>query len=317
MEYWEITEDRAMKTLPVWQTHVPTLKVTGFGADEFEDLFDQFEAKAQERTEAQDVLDTAVRVARTALLKMKILGIKVPQIIDGQLSSDAGILADLERVFRVSPRTETTIRARARALHPVWVKADAILAALTPALPPITRRLQGVDQTAASLDALDDGYPALLKMIQAKEEILNGKRTALRTLDRQVDLLNKNFYQIVKNMFDPGSPEYEALSGIPAEGGQPGPEGIDIDQLVQGGDDGLHVLVSYEAGGGDHATTKEVEYKVEGVDADFGHAVALDASGNLLGPFVVAQVVKVRTKVSNSAGTRTSAVRTITIEEPL
>lgn len=56
---------------------------------------------------------------------------------------------------------------------------------------------------------------------------------------------------------------------------------------------------------------------VEGVDSDFTHEAELDPSGNTLGPFTVGQVVKVRTSVTNSTGTRTSAVRTITIETPI
>jgi len=56
---------------------------------------------------------------------------------------------------------------------------------------------------------------------------------------------------------------------------------------------------------------------VQGVDADFTHTAPLDASGNALGPFAVNQVVKVRTSTSNSSGTRTSAVRTITIGQPI
>jgi hypothetical protein len=41
----------------------------------------------------------------------------------------------------------------------------------------------------------------------------------------------------------------------------------------------------------------------------------MEPSGNTLGPFLVGQVVRVMTEVSNSS--RTSAVRTITIEEPI
>ncbi|MCC6884198.1 MAG: hypothetical protein IT576_18710 [Verrucomicrobiales bacterium] len=47
------------------------------------------------------------------------------------------------------------------------------------------------------------------------------------------------------------------------------------------------------------------------------YAHSLDPSGNTIGPFEVGQVVHVMTQVSNSSGTRTSAVRTITIEEPI
>lgn len=150
-----------------------------------------------------------------------------------------------------------------------------------------------------------------------KDELLNVARSAIRGLDRRTDTLNKDFYQVMKNTYDPGSPEYEALSGIPTEGGTPAPDPVEINEVLQGGDDDLHVLVSYLAGGGDHATTKLIEHMVVGVDADFIHTAPLDPSGNTLGPYTVGQVVKVRTSVSNSSGTRTSAVRTITIATPL
>jgi hypothetical protein len=220
-------------------------------------------------------------------------------------------------VFRIAPRFGPSILSRARALYPVWVRANTALAALTPPAAPITRPIQGTPQTAALLKALLDGFTDVSKEQDDQEAMLDKKRSELRALDRQTDQLSKNWYQVVKNTYDPGSAVYEALASIPVETRTPAPDPIDLQPLEQGGDDGLHVLVSYEPGGGAHATTKEVEYMVEGVDADFGHAVDLDASGNLLGPFTVGQVVRVRTKVSNSSGARTSAVRMITIEEPL
>ncbi len=120
-----------------------------------------------------------------------------------------------------------------------------------------------------------------------------------------------------KNTAEAGSDEALALEQIPTEQGTPVPDVIDIDTVLQGGDDGLHVLVHYEPGGGDHATTREIQWMVEGVDVDFTHTAPLDASGNALGPFTVGQVVKVRTSASNSSGTRTCAVRTITIGTPI
>jgi hypothetical protein len=317
MEYWEITLDRAQKTLPVWQQYIPTVKVNGLLPADLAAFIAQFEPLAQTRNTCQDIYDTAVRAAETALLKMKILGTRVPAIIDAQIDDNEAIADGLTAVYRISPRSVSGIKGRARKLHTVWVKANTLLAAMVPANPPITRIIQGVSYTAAMLDALELGYDALVSVIEAKEELLNVERSNLRALDRATDVLNKNFYKFVKNSYDPGSPVYEALSGIPVEGGAATPEPVDIHELVQGGDDGLHVLVSYEPGGGAHATTKEVEYKVEGVDADFGHAVPIDPSGNTIGPFAVAQVVRVRTKVSNSDGSRTSAVRTITIENPI
>jgi len=87
---------------------------------------------------------------------------------------------------------------------------------------------------------------------------------------------------VMKNTFDEGSPEGDALNQIPVEEGTPAPDPIDIHELVQGGTNGLQVLVSYESGGGDHATTSEVQWMVEGVDDDFTHTAPLDPSGNAL-----------------------------------
>lgn len=119
----------------------------------------------------------------------------------------------------------------------------------------------------------------------------------------------------------PGAPEgseiYDALAGIPTEPSTPAPEVIEIDTVTQGGDEGVQVLVAYVPGGGQHATTKKVKWKVDGVDTDFVNEAPLDASGNALGPFMVGQVVHILTEVKNSAGTRTTAPRTITIEEPI
>lgn len=87
--------------------------------------------------------------------------------------------------------------------------------------------------------------------------------------------------------------------------------------MTQGGESGLEVLLSYVPGGGEHATTRLVRWMVVGVDADFTQSAALDASGNTLGPFAVGQEVRVLTEVINSAGSRTTAPRTITLGEPV
>jgi hypothetical protein len=315
MEYWEITKDRAQKTLAVWTLHVPTVKIGAVDKAAFEALIDDFEPKAQARTTAQDAFDEAVRTVKTALLKMKILGTKVPQIIEGQMPDEAGIIDDLADVFRIAPRSEPTILGRARALYPVWVRANTVMTSLTPPGAAITRAVAGVSHTATMLKALLDGFTDLSKEQDDKEAVLDQKRSDLRALDRQVDRIAKNWYQVIKNTYDPGSPVYDALASIPTEEGTPYPTAIDLNPLVQG--DGLEVLATYEPGGGEHATTKAVEWMVEGVDADFTHTAELDPSGNTLGPFTVGQVVKVRTKATNSSGSTTSAVRSITITTPV
>jgi hypothetical protein len=170
---------------------------------------------------------------------------------------------------------------------------------------------------AADLRALVDRYTERITAFEDKEELLNTARENLRAHDRTCDRLNKRFYSVVKQGHDPGDPVAQALGGIPTEPGTSAPETIEIDTITQGGAGGLQALVKYIAGGGDHATTKSVQWQVVGTDADFTNTSPLDPSGNALGPFEVGQVVKIRTLVSNSVATRTTAPRTITLAEPI
>ena len=94
------------------------------------------------------------------------------------------------------------------------------------------------------------------------------------------------------------------------------PGTLGIRHLLQGGVNGLQVLVSYENGTYDSTATSTLEWMVEGVDSGFTHTHAADPSGNALGPFTVGQMVKLRTRVTNGNGTTTGSVRTLTILSP-
>lgn len=317
MEYWEVTKERAQASLPVWREHTPALRITLKGPDELEDHIDEFEPLVQLRTTAQDTYDAAYRAAQASLQKMKILGTKVPAIIEAMLDEDEGIIGDVNDLYANTPRTEASVLKRARELHPVWVRANARLAAMVPAQAAITRPVSGVAQTAALLKAELDGYTNLIKAVKDTQEALDKKRMELRNLDRTVDQLCKRWYKAAKALFDEGSAGAEALEGIPTEGGTPAPEVIEIDTVLQGGEDGLQVLVTYLPGGGDHATTKSIKWQVVGTDADFVHSAPLEAIGNALGPFAQGTTVRIITEVTNSVGVRTTAPRTITLGPPI
>ncbi len=317
MEYWEITKRRAQETLPVWTQLVPTLTIGSQGAAQLTALINGFEPLVQARTQAQDTFDAAYRSGQDALVHMKILGTKIPAIIEGHLDENTALMRDLDDVYATNPRTESTILKRLRDLLPVWARANAALAALSPPQPPITRPLGGVIYTTALATALLDGYTAVVKTMKDKEGLLNQSRAALRSHDRAADQLCKKWYKVVKATADPGSDLADALTGITTEPGTPAPDTVEIDTIQQGGDAGLQVLVAYLPGGGDHATTKAVKWQVVGVDTTFTHSAPLDLSGNALGPFIKGQVIKIITEVSNSSGTRTTAPRTITIGEPV
>jgi hypothetical protein len=317
MEYWEVTKNRAQETLPVWNQYLPTYQVGGKTPADLTALIDGFEPLMQQRTDAQDTYDACFRAGQDALLRMKSLGTKVPAIIEAHLDENAGIMKDVDDLYRTPVRSEGTILKRLRDLLPVWARANAAMAASVPAQPPITRLVGGVVYTVATAKTLLDGYTDVVKDLKDKEELLDRKRAELRTHDRETDQLNKRWYKAVKASHEPGTDVYEALSGITTEPSTPAPEVIEINTVTQGGDDGLQVLVSYLPGGGAHATTKLVKYQVVGVDPDFTHSTPLDASGNALGPFTEGQTIKVLTEVSNSVGTRTTAARTIVIVAPV
>lgn len=317
MEYWEITKSRAQETLPVWTQYLPTFKVSGKGTADLSAYIDGFEPLVQARTDAQDNFDACFRAAQDALLRMKVLGTRVPAMIEAQLDEDEGLMDDVDDLYATAPRTESSILKRLRMLLPVWVRANAALAAKTPAEPPVIRAVGGVSYTAATAKTLLESYTAVINDLQDKQALLDQTRMALRAHDRACDQLNKRWYKAVKAGNDPGSDVYEALSGITTEPSTPVPETIEINTVLQGGDSGLEVLVAYVPGGGAHATTKLIKWQLVGVDPGFDHSAPLDASGNILGPFTEGQTVKIITEVSNSVGTRTTAPRTIIIGPPV
>ena len=317
MEYWAVTKDRAQQTLTVWNQHVPTLNIGTQGPLALGTLIAGFEPLAQAVVAAQDVTDAAVRAVQGALGTMRVLGTKLPQIIEGQLDGNAGILRDVKDLYANTPRTEASILRRLRELLPVWVRANAVLAAMVPAQAAIVRVVGGVAFTAAAAKTLLDSYTNLIGTRTDKDGLLSNAKEALKEHDSTTDSLIKRWYKVVKATADVGTPLADALDGIPTEQGTPAPTIIDIATVTQGGADGLHAEVDYTPGGGDHATTKTLRWKVVGVDADFIHSVPIDRTGNEIGPFTEGQVVKLFGEVSNSSGTRTTAERTLTIGVPI
>ena len=317
MEYWQITLDRSQKTLPVWQTYLDTLKIGTQGPEDLEAFIDGFEPLVQARVAAQDVYDEAYRDVQASLLKMKLLGTAVPNLIGGHLEENKRLMKDLEDMYGESPRTADTILKRARELYPIWERANVAMAGLSPAQPPIARAIQGVAHTSAMFKALLDGHTDLIKILEDKEELLNAAREALRAHNRQADRLNKRWYRLVKTGMELSPALAAALEGIPTEPSTPEPEPIEIATVTQGGEGGTQALTGYVIGGGAHATLKELQSTLPGDPEPWMHKVPLVAAGNALGPYPPGTVLQLRTSVGNSAGTRTSAPRTITIAEPI
>lgn len=85
---------------------------------------------------------------------------------------------------------------------------------------------------------------------------------------------------------------------------------LEIDTLTASG---ISVLVAYLAGGGDHATTLVLLWRVVGVERDFGHATPVNLAGQTVGPFSAGDVIQFKTRGSNSSGDTDSTVKSITM----
>ena len=317
MEFWEITKERTLITLTTWQHHLPALKIGTQDSEALAALFMGFEPLASACVRAQYAFDGAYREVQSALATMRVLGTKVPQLIEGQLDENRLMMIAVKALYKTSPRTEDSILKRLRELLPVWRRANTALAALTPPQPAITRKVGGVVYTEASARVLYDSYIVLIGSLSEAAALLAAAKEDLAAHDFATDELNKRWYKVAKALADTEDALAESLARIPTEPGTPAPTIIEISTIEQGGAGGMEAMVEYEKGGGDHATTRNLRWKVEGVDADFVNAVELNRAGNKIGPFLVGQVVSILGEVINSSGRRTSAIRTITMGPPI
>ncbi len=308
---------RAQQSLAVWLHWAPDLRLGGVGPEVLEEKIAQFEPLAQEVVAVQDDYDATSRAVEAALSKLKLLGVKMPPIIEGQLHDNEGLLAALRKIYRTSPRSEGTILVRARELYPIWLLADEAMAALVPPQPPLTRRIQKVEHTVAMLKALVDGYSDLIKETTLQAKLLAASKARLMALAAATDVLNKRWFKVMSHAFDPGSGEHAALELISTEPFARVPVVLEIQSIKQGGLQGRQVLIRYAKKGGDHATRSFVKWQVVGVDADFVNELPLDKQGNTLGPFVAGTELRIIAEVANSVGSRTTAPRSIVIAESI
>ena len=273
--------DRSQTTVVVWNRHLASETVGSHGVESLEELVSQFPLLAQACTDAEFEYNHASRDVKDVLLRMKELGTKVPALIQALLEENEVMMRDVDLLFQTKAKLEAGILKRARELYPVWLRANAALAAQIPPQPEILRTVQGVPHSAAMLKGLIDGYADLIKALEDKSSLLEGAKKAQRDNDRAADRLNKRFYKMAKAISIPDSALYDALKDIPTEPSTPKPKPVEIATVSQGGDGGMQVLVAFEPGGGKHATTLQVQWMVEGVDEDFAHAAPLAEEGRL------------------------------------
>ena len=304
-----------MQTAAVINKYLPALKVAGVDAAGLLTQSGALDGLAQTRDDALTASDAAVNAENIGYLQIQNLTLALPQSTEGELDdnvpAESALLDLLSPVYAIVPRTTELALERAMKLKSALDKINPYLAAQTPARGPITSGGKGV----ADLNALMTAQPALEQAIEDMAASVSAARTALRTAATALDRLNKRFYAKLQSEARTNDALAAALGQITTDSANlPGTLGIKT--ILQGGNDQLHLLVSYENASYDDTATSVIEWQVVTVDNDFTHNAPVDPSGNTLGPFAVGQTVKIRSRVTNASGTTTGSVRTITMQPP-
>ena len=315
MEYYQAIQNRTGQTVAVINQYLPTLKVGAVDAAGLLALADALNGKAQTRDDALADLDAAVNAENQGFLTIQRLTLALPQAAEGELDdtvpAESALIDLLAPAFAIVPRTTEFALERG---HKVVSAVTKINTFLVPAVPPraaITSGGKGVGDLVTEMNA----QPAKEQTVEDRAVDVTSARTDLRVATTAVDRLNKRYYDKLSAEARTNPALAEALANITTTSGNlPGTLGIRT--LLQGGVNGLQLLVSYENGTYTSGATSTVEWMVEGVDTDFTHTAPADPSGNALGPFTIGQVVKLRTRVTNANGTTTGSVRTLTILNP-
>lgn len=315
MEYFQAFQTRATQTVAVVNEHIPTLTVGGFTITDLSNQSTALDSLAQARDNALADYDQANNAENQGFLLISGLTLSLPQAAEGDL--DDGIEAEsplldlLSPAYAIKPRTTVSALERAKKVVAALTKINGYLAALTTPRAPITSGGKGIADLIAAMAA----QPAKEQTVEDRASDVSTARSTLRNAAVAVDRLNKRFYSRLQSESRSNSALADALGQIVTDSAnQPGTLGIR--SLLQGGTDNLHILLSYDNGSYDGTATSTVEWQIVGTDNDFTHSVAVDPSGNALGPFIVGQTVKLRTRVSNANGTTTGSVRTLAIVAP-
>ena len=312
MEFYQTVQNRAMETIAVVNTHLPALVVAGIPVGTYQSLTNNINGTALARDIALSAYDGAVNAENLGFLLLRNLGLALPEAAESELmqenEKDAKQSLLLHEVYGITPRSTESALKRAKKAIAALTRINTYLATQIPPRGPITSGGKGL----AHLIAADGAQPSLEQAVENTLALANEARNTLDTEATAVDRINKRFYKRLQAEARTNPALAAALSQITTDS-ENLPGTLSIKTILQGGLDQLHILVSYVNGTGSNADDRLIEWMVEGVDTDFVHSAEVDLSGNALGPFLVGQTVKIRTRTVNSSGSRTCAVRTLVI----
>jgi hypothetical protein len=305
-EYWEITQARALATVSVWNLQ-PTFTLQGLTLSQHTANTAALASTATTRAQKEGDLSDARQSLYDAFEKMTDMNTRVPGAIEGMLSPDDDLHGQIDLVYAEdSAGSQAAVLRRGRLVQGLWTDFNARRAAQTPALPPLVvsykkknSDVPAVDVTVADMVAMVTAGPVAQTAVADGQREVNKIKTALRALESKVDRDNKRWYQAWMKLFPQGTPEGDAaFSQVPTESGVSAPVALEIDSATANSD--RTVLLTYATSGGDHATTLELQWKLES-EGDFGHSTPITRPTQTVGPFPANATVTFRTRVANSS----------------
>jgi hypothetical protein len=313
MEYYQAFQNRAAQTAAVINQAIPALAIGGVTVAELLTKSHALDGLAQARDNALADYDVANNAENQGFLTISALSLALPKAAEGDLDdgmdTESALLDLFDPAYAIKPRTTESALERGKKVVSALTKINAYLAGRTPPLPPVTSGGKGAAQLTAAMAA----QPGLQQAVQDRAADVSTARTDLRVAATALDRLNKRFYSKLQSEARENPALATALDQIETEGANL-PDTLGLRSILQGGTGNLQILLSYDNGSFTGTATSTVEWMIVGTDNDFTRSTPADPSGNALGPFVVGQTVKLRTRVSNANGTTTGSVRTLTLQ---
>lgn len=192
------------------------------------------------------------------------------------------------------------VQTEAQAWESVWEKFDAAWN------PSTTNTIAAFRTLITTSNTEEDDY----------NQAHTGWRTGAEELQVQADALWGDcvaWYGAATTLFKEGTAIGDMIrSTVPTSPTTPVPSALEIATATPAA--GGNVAVTYTPDGGAHATALFLQWRVGGVDADFGHDTVVNLAGQTVATGGTAgQTVDLRTRATNSEGTTFSAVQSVTL----
>ncbi len=296
-EFWELTLERGIATVSVWgletQFALPDLTLS-----EHRMHLSQLDQLARARSGEEARLSEARAVRDVAFGQLREIIVRLPAVIEGMIGPESDLHSQLRLVYTVSgPFSDESALRRGDAVLGLWNRFNA---ELPQGSAPLGLKQNGSAALTASALATLLGKTC----VQARQKVADAERnlnmikSQLMSLESKVDQNNKRWYKAWVRNYEAGTPEGDAARlQIPIEQGNSAPTPQEISGLYPQPDQ--RIWVDYVSGGGSHATSLDLEWRI-GSESAFTHCAPVRLPSQFIGPFPKGSEVTVRTRASNA-----------------